>query len=33
MDDVVSDNGIKNNDIKGFAEIQIKPSAFTCKII
>ena len=33
MDDVVSDNGIKNNDIKGFSETQIKPLAFTCKII
>ena len=33
VDDIVSDNRIKNNDIVGFTEAQIKPSDSTCKII
>ena len=33
VDDIVSDNGIVNNDIIGFTETQIKPSDSTCKIM
>ena len=33
VDDIVSDNRIKNKDIIGFAETQINLSYSTCKII